>query len=364
MRRILIAGGGTGGHIMPAVALAEALVAVESDVEPVLVGANRGIEAELLPSRPFRYHLLPAEPIYRRSWWMNARWPLVLGRLLRAGAKVLRDERPVLAIGTGGYAAGPILFQARMRRIPIVLQEQNAYPGVTTRQLARFARQIHLGFPEARVYLRPGRATEVCQYGNPIVPPPSLPPERQIAKGYLGIKGDSEVVFVMGGSQGARSINSAVSAALDAGLLDGVHLLWSTGKSNWESLKRHDDPPRRQVRPFWDPIAEAYAAADVTVARAGAMTTAELCAWGLPSILIPLPTAAGGHQARNAEALARSGAAIHLPDSPLDGDVLAATISELVDDKGRLSAMAGAAEGRGHPKAAENIARHILRSTL
>ncbi|MEE8573232.1 MAG: undecaprenyldiphospho-muramoylpentapeptide beta-N-acetylglucosaminyltransferase [Gemmatimonadota bacterium] len=364
MTRILIAGGGTGGHLMPALALAEALVAVQDDIEPVLVGANRGIEADILPSRPFRYHLLPAEPIYRRSWWRNVRWPLVMGRLLRAGAKVLREEQPVLAIGTGGYAAGPILFQALRRRIPVVLQEQNAYPGITTRRLVRYAMQIHLGFPEARVYLKPGRATEVCQYGNPIVPPPSSRPDRPIAREKLGIRGDSPVVFVMGGSQGARSINTAVSSALDDGLLDGIHVLWSTGPANWQSLKRYDDSPNRLVRPFWDPIAEAYAAADVTVARAGAMTTAELCAWGLPSILIPLPTAAGGHQSRNAEAMARSGASIHLPDSLLSAGTLAEAVVGLVDDQSRLSAMARAAEGRGHPKAAENIARHILRSTL
>lgn len=364
MTRVLIAGGGTGGHLMPALALAEALVAERGEIEPVLVGASRGIDADLLPTRQFRYHLLPAEPIYRRDWWKNARWPLVLGRLLRAGAKILKQEQPVLAIGTGGYAAGPILVQALRRRITVVLQEANAYPGITTRWLVRYARQIHLGFPEARVYLKPGRATEVCQYGNPIVPPPEMPPDRAAAKRNLDMPADSRVVFVMGGSQGARSVNAAVSRAIDAGLLEGFHLLWSTGPANWESLKHLDDPPRRQLRPFWDPIAEAYAAADLTVSRAGAMTTAELCAWGLPSILIPLPTAAEGHQSRNAEALAQGGAAIHLPESELDGEVLAGTISELVEDSSRLSAMALAAEGRGHPKAAENIARHVLKSTL
>jgi UDP-N-acetylglucosamine--N-acetylmuramyl-(pentapeptide) pyrophosphoryl-undecaprenol N-acetylglucosamine transferase len=349
---------------MPALALAEALSAIRDDVEPVLVGALRGVEAEILPARRFRYHLLPAEPIYRREWWRNLRWPLVFGRLLRAGAKVLEKERPALAIGTGGYAAGPILVQAIRRRIPIVLQEQNAYPGITTRRLVRHARQIHLGFPEARVYLKPGPKTEVCQYGNPIIPPPSTKPDGQGAKEALGIPGGSRVVFVMGGSQGSRAINQAVASAVDAGLPDGVSLLWSTGSGNWTALKRYDDPPSRLVRPFWDPIAEAYAAADLTVARAGAMSTAELCAWGLPSILIPLPTSAGGHQTRNAEAMARSGAAVHLPESALSGGSLAESICGLIDDLTRLSAMARAAQGRGHPKAAENIARHILRSAL
>ncbi len=349
---------------MPALALADALVAAASDVEVILVGARRGVEASILPSRPFRYYLLPSEPVYRRAWWKNVRWPMVVGRLVAAGSKVLDKERPALAIGTGGYAAGPILLQALWRRIPIVLQEQNAYPGITTRRLVRYAREIHLGFPEARVYLRPGRRTEVCQYGNPIIPPPPARPDRPAAKAGLGIAGDSPVLFVMGGSQGARCINTAVMAALDAGLLDGVHLLWSTGPANWEALRRYDAPPARQVRPFWDPIAEAYAAADLTVARAGAMTTAELCAWGQPSILVPLHRAAGAHQARNAEAMERSGAAIRLAEPSLNGESLAKSVAELLEDEHRLLAMSRAALGRAHPKAAENIARHILRSTL
>jgi len=349
---------------MPALALAEALVAAASDVDVVLVGAQRGIEARILPARPFRYHLLPSEPMYRRTWWKNVRWPLVVGRLLSAGAKVLDQERPMLAVGTGGYAAGPILLQALWRRIPIVLQEQNAFPGITTRRLVRYARQIHLGFPEARVYLRPGRNTEVCQYGNPVVPPPLPRPDRSTAKEGLGMAGDSRVLFVMGGSQGARCINTAVMAAMDAGFLEGIHLLWSTGPANWDELRRYDRPPTRQVRPFWDPVTEAYAAADVMVARSGAMTTAELCAWGIPSILVPLQWAAAAHQARNAEAMERSGAAIRLPEPLLTGESLANSVMGLLEDEGRLLAMSRAALGRGHPKAAENIARHILKSTL
>jgi len=358
--RILIAGGGTGGHLMPALALADALRAVRDDVEPVLVGAERGIEAELLPSKPFRYHLLPFEPIYRSQWWRNARWPLLLGRVLKAGAKVLEREQPAIAIGTGGYVSGPILFQAHRRGIPLVLQEQNVYPGIATRWLARHARQLHLGFPEARVHLRPGLGTEVCQFGNPIVPPPDPLPDRAASRERLGIPADARVVLVMGGSQGARAVNRAVSAALDQGLLARVHLLWSTGPTHWESLRHYDSRPLRQVRPFWDPIAEAYAAADLTVSRAGAMTIAGLTAWGQPSILVPLPSAAGGHQARNAEAMAQSGAALHLPEPSLSGPGLAELVEEVLGDPGRLADMSRAATARGNPKAAETIARHIL----
>lgn len=360
MIRVLIAGGGTGGHLMPALALAHALRAEADDVEPVLVGAARGVEATILPTRAFRYHLLPVEPIYRHAWWRNLRWPLILARLLRAGARVLAAEQPAVAVGTGGYAAGPILWQAVRRGVPMVLQEQNAVPGLTTRWLAGRARQVHLGYPEARLHLRPGRRTEVCQYGNPIVPPPDPRPDRARAKAQLGLPHDVPVVFVMGGSQGARAVNDTVAVAVRTGLLDPYGVLWSTGSAMYEEFRAFHREPACLVRPFWDPVAEAYAAADLVVARAGAMTTAELCAWGLPSILVPLPTAAGGHQARNAEALARAAAAVHLSQDRLGSEALAVAIRQLLDspdDRARMGAAAGA---RGYPKAAQNIARHIL----
>src|SRR5216117_2159201 len=169
--RVLLAGGGTGGHLMPALALAQALQEARRGIEPVLVGAQRGIEVDVLPRYPFRHHLLPIEPIYRHTWWKNVRWPLILGRAWRAVGRVLDAERPAIVVGTGGYAAGPVVWRAQRRGVPTVLQEQNAFPGLTTRWLARRARQVHLGFPEARDRLRVARDTAVFAFGNPIRPP-------------------------------------------------------------------------------------------------------------------------------------------------------------------------------------------------
>lgn len=360
MIRVLIAGGGTGGHLMPALALADAFRAEASEVEPVLVGAERGVEASILPTRSFRYHLLPVEPLYRRAWWRNLRWPLIAARVLRSGARLLKAEQPAVVVGTGGYAAGPILWQAERSGVPVVLQEQNAFPGLTTRWLAGRARQLHLGYPEARLHLRPGRRTEVCQYGNPIAPPPDPRPDTPEAKARLGLPSDRPVTLVMGGSQGARAVNAALAGALRGGALERHSVLWSTGPAMYEEFRVLHRERECLVRPFWDPVAEAYAAADLVVARAGAMTTAELCAWGLPSVLIPLPSAAGGHQARNAEALARADAAVHLSQDRLGVDSLVAVIRRLLDSPAERSRMATAARARGHPKAAQNIARHIL----
>lgn len=358
--RVLIAGGGTGGHLMPALAIAGALRAVHPGVEPVLVGARRGIEATLLPQRSYRYVLLSAEPLYRGAWWKNARWPFIAWRVLREAGQVLERERPALVVGTGGYAAGPALFAAHRRGIPIALQEQNAMPGLTTRLLARWATQVHLGFPEAERHITVRPSTRVFVYGNPISPPPRPPDFRVRARAELGIPPDARVLLVTGGSQGARAINEAIARALDAGALDGIWLLWSTGERHYEAHRRFDAPPRRQVRPFWDPITAAYGAADLVVARSGAMTTAELCAYGLPSVLVPFPHAAAGHQTSNARALEQAGAAVHLPEPALRGTALGDRVQDLLNGPDRLAAMSRAALARGQPDAAERIARQLL----
>lgn len=358
MPSVLIAGGGTGGHLMPALALARALQAARPDVEPVLVGAERGVEATLLPTRPYRFHLLPAEPIYRRQWWRNGRWPLLLPRLWAACRRVLETERPAFVVGTGGYAAGPMLFAAARRGLPLALQEQNAYPGVATRWAARWARQVHLGFPEAERLLRLGPATEVFTLGNPIAPPQAQ--SRAAARAGLGLAAGDPVVLVMGGSQGSRAINAAVAGAIDEGRLAGMVLLWSTGAATHAQHAGRHAPPGVHVRPFWDPIAPAYAAADVVVARAGAMTLAELAAWGLPSILIPLPTAAADHQTSNAVAFADAGAAVHLPESRLSPRELGDALQGVLRDPARREAMAAAARARGRPDAADAIAERLL----
>ncbi len=358
--KVLVAGGGTGGHLMPALALAQALAEVNSSVEPVLVGAKRGIEASILPSRPYRHHLLSLQPIYRHEWWKNFRWPFLALKTRRECTRVLDQERPVLALGTGGYAAGPVLFWSLRRGLPVVLQEQNAYPGLTTRWLARKAHQVHLGFPEAAKFLRPGRETTLYELGNPITPPPTPCVDRATARAALGIPQELPCLFVVGGSQGASSINSAVAELVQSDGLEDIVLLWSTGFHTWETYAQFDQPPKRIVKAFWDPVADAYAAADIVVARAGAMTTAELCAWGLPSILIPLPSAAADHQHQNARALADAGASIHLPETELSSTRLKAALNELLDDPSELARVAAASRARGRPEAARKIASEVL----
>ena len=356
--KVLLAGGGTGGHLMPALALAQALSDVGRDIEPVLVGAVRGIEAQVLPRYPFRHRLLPIEPIYRRTWWKNVRWLLIAGRVWRAVGRVLDEERPAIVIGTGGYAAGPVVWRAQRAGLPTVLVEENAFPGLTTRWLARRARQIHLGFPEAGARLRPGPATKVFALGNPVRPP--APGARATALAELGLSDARPTLLVFGGSQGARAINYAVAGALERRLLDGVNVLWGTGMEHADALARYAAPGRVVIRGFFDPMTIPYRAADVVLARAGAMTVAELCAWGKPSILVPLPTAAADHQAHNARALAEAGAAIYLPEQDLTAYSLANQVGQLLADRPRLESVAARARARGNPTAARDIVSKIL----
>ncbi len=358
--KVLLAGGGTGGHLMPALALAQALREARPDVEPVLVGAERGIEAQVLPRYPFPFHLLPIEPIYRRTWWKNVRWALIAGRVWRAVGRVLEAEQPAIVVGTGGYAAGPVVWRAQRADIPTALVEENAYPGVTTRWLARGARQVHLGFPEARARLATGPTTQVFTLGNPVRSPATAEGDRLAVLADLGLSPDRPTLLVFGGSQGARAINYAVAGALERRLLDGMNVLWGTGEAHAAAFIGYAVPGRVVVRGFFDPMTTAYRAADLVVARAGAMTLAELCAWGKPSILVPLPTAAADHQTQNALALAAAGAAIHLAEAGLTPHTFAESVRSLLGDQDRLAAVSANARARGHPDAAREIVSKIL----
>lgn len=356
-RTVLIAGGGTGGHLMPALAIAAAIREARPDLEPVLVGGTRGVEGKILPTRPFRYYLLPTEPIYRRQWWKNLRWPFIAVNLMRRAGAVLDEEQPAAVIGTGGYASAPVVWLAARRGIPTAIQEQNAFPGLATRRLARMVRHVYLGIPEASGKLKPGPMTRIFETGNPILP--LDPAHRSAGLTRFTIPPGRPVLLVTGGSQGALAINRVVAEWLRQGGGWNLTILWSAGKTTYQEFAPLHQPPGVQVFDFLDPMADAMAVADLAVARSGAITLAELCAWGVPSILIPLPTAAADHQASNARALASAGAAVHLPQSELSVATLAKAVEELATNPVTRQAMSEAARQRGRPNAAAEIVSHI-----
>jgi UDP-N-acetylglucosamine--N-acetylmuramyl-(pentapeptide) pyrophosphoryl-undecaprenol N-acetylglucosamine transferase len=355
---VLIAGGGTGGHLMPALAIAASLRASHPQWRVVLAGAERGVEATLLPTRDFPYALLPAEPIYRRQWWKNFRWPFLAVRLIRAVDDLLDRESPAVVVGTGGYASGPVVWRAARRGIPTAIQEQNAYPGVATRWLAKRVREVWLGIPETRRHLTPGPRTTVLDIGTPITPPD--PGRKAAAMQRFGLDPGRPVLLVTGGSQGALAINDAIARWIDSGGADGLQILWATGRTTYDRFRGQHAPPAVHVFDFLDPMADAYAVASLAISRSGMMTVAELAAWGIPSILVPLPTAAADHQTANARVMADAGAAIHLSQAEFPVALGSGKlVSGLLGSPDRLAAMAIAARARGRPDAAAQISARI-----
>lgn len=358
--RVLFAGGGTGGHLYPALAIARALVRLRPAVRPFFVGARRGIERDVLPKTEFPYELLELHPLYRSAPLSN--WKTLRGSVgaWRALGRLQREEKTALVVGTGGYAAGLALGYAAAHRIPYVLQEQNSHPGLTVRVFSRWAREVYMGFPEAGPLLSPGSGTVLVDTGNPIEPPPAQRPDRAAARARWGFPpAGGPVLLVFGGSQGSRAMNEAVAGWIGRGLPDGVSIIWATGPATHADFAAHASD-RVRVSPYLSPIAEAYAAADLALVRGGAMGTAELCAWGIPQIIVPLPTAAADHQTVNARALDAAGAGIHLPQRDLTVERLDREVRTLLGDPARLGALARGAAARGRPEAAESIARRIL----
>ena len=357
--RVFFAGGGTGGHLYPGLAIARALVEQAPNIEPHFIGAKRGIERDVLPTTEFAYTLLDLHPLYRQAPWKN--WRTIVGAVGAWGeiTRLAASHAPRAVIGTGGYAAGVALAWGRAHGVPTMLHEPDSHPGLTTRTFAKGARSLFLGFQEAANRLTVGANTQVLSLGCPIEPPPATAPSRIDARRRWGFPDDAFVVLVVGGSQGARALNDVVAAWTQQGLPCGVALIWATGKQQAAAYLDRESGLVR-VRPYLAPIAEAYAAADLAVTRAGAMTIAELCAWGIPSLLVPLPTAAQDHQTHNAEATQASGAARYVPQRDFTVATLDAAVRSLRDDPATRSAMHAAALQRARPRAAADIARSVI----
>lgn len=365
----VFSGGGTGGHLYPALALASALRELVPRVRPFFVGAERGLEARVLPERGLEHLLVPVEGVRRDRLLANGRVLLGLGRSMARVLTAFRELRPRLVVVTGGYAGGPAGLAAVMLGIRLVLQEQNAVPGVTTRLLGRWAREVHVAFPEAAEALPARVRSRVQVSGNPVRPPEKR--ERGQERERFGLPAEGLVVLVVGGSQGSRSLNEALLDAV-ARVRDGEErpptgftILWATGPAHRDAVEEvlteggEAVPDWIRLTGYIDDMPGALAAADLAVSRAGAMATSEFLAWGRPAILVPLPWAAADHQTRNARALEEAGAAVHLPEAELDGRRLWEAVATLAEDPQRLEEMGRAAGQRGQPDAAHSIARSL-----
>ncbi len=344
--RVIFAGGGTGGHLFPGLAVARELQQRDPMTEILFVGTEQGIEARVLPREGFKFETIPVKGLKGRGirGLLDAAWGVPAG-LLRSLA-IIRNFRPDLIIGLGGYASGPVLLAGKLRRFPCAIMEQNLRPGFTNKLLARFVDRVFTSYRESGAYFSGGKVLEM---GNP-VRWRKLPVVKPSGK---------FVLLIFGGSAGAHRINLAVVDALRrltdiAGELQIIH---QTGQADFAAIKAAYDslPFAAEVLPFIEKMDEAYASADLVLCRAGATTVAELTAFGKAAILVPYPYAIYDHQRWNAQALRDHGAAEMILDQELNGDLLAGRVRAYVSDRQMIAAMADAARTMGRPEAAARI---------
>ena len=360
IERIMVAGGGTGGHLFPGLAVVEELRRRVPDLEVRFVGTARGIEARILPERGETLDLLQVTPLKGQGVGARFKSFARIPTAMKEASALMRDFDPDLVLGVGGYASGPVLLAAALSGRPTAILEQNARVGMTNKILARFVDRAYISFAQTEAVF--GKAKSRLT-GNP-VRHDFVEHARLALADPEGFESRARNILVLGGSQGARKLNEDVPRALaKAGLGSrGLQVVHQTGESMRDEVEAtyRELGIAAKVVTFIDDMARAYSNAALVVARAGATTLAELCAIGRPSILVPFPFAADDHQTKNARALEEQGASICIRESDLDADELGDTVKALLDDAGRRRQMAESAREHGRPDAAAAIVDDML----
>lgn len=357
--RLLVAAGGTGGHVYPGIAIAEEWMRQHPDSSVTFVGTARGIESKAVPASGFAFRPIEARGFPRRLSPEAFGSFLAFVRGFGQVAAIIKEVKPHVILATGGYVSGPAAIWARLLGIPLVLQEQNSVPGAANRWLSLIATEVHISFVESRSYFR--RRNKLKVSGNPIRRSLLLQ-DRAGAYEALGLDPERRTLLVFGGSHGASSINRAVQGALPLLARVGrLQAIWQTGTQDAEAMAAAAKGAAFPVRvvPYLDQMDKAYAIADLAICRAGAMTITELTACGVPSILVPYPHAARDHQTQNARGLVDRGAAEMIPDAELSPEDLASRIEALFRDESRLRRMGRSARAFSRTNAAERIVRSI-----
>ncbi len=353
--RVVLAGGGTGGHLYPGIALAREILRRDREAAILFVGTAAGLESQIVPKAGFDLATIRMSGWKGLSGKSRLRALLALPAALRRSGAILRCFGPHVVVGLGGYASGPVILAAWLSRCPAVLQEQNSIPGLTNRLLARFVRRVYTAYEQAAGYF-PGE--KVVRTGNPLREG-LTPVEKSRARAHFNLHPHTPTVFVLGGSRGAAALNRAVSELVAAsGLIDRpVQFLHQTGAADFEAVQEVYEKAAvpAVVRPFFEEMGLAYGAADLAVSRAGAVVLSELCATGVPALLIPFPFAADDHQRQNARVLVAAGAAELLAQERLDAVTLWGRMRALLDAPDRLAAMRDAAQRQAQPDAAVRL---------
>ncbi|MFC4602144.1 undecaprenyldiphospho-muramoylpentapeptide beta-N-acetylglucosaminyltransferase [Rhodococcus kronopolitis] len=363
---VVVAGGGTAGHIEPALAVADALRRLDPTVTVTALGTERGLETRLVPERGYPLALIPPVPMPRKPTMDLLRLPGRVVKSVRRTREVLDETRADVIVGFGGYVALPAYLAAgkgvlrRRRAVPVVVHEANASAGIANKIGARVATRVLAAVPGSGVAARGQRDAEVL--GIPVrasITGLDRAALRAEARAHFGLPADGPVLLVFGGSQGARSLNEAVSGAATALAEAGVAVLHAHGPKNTLDVEQLNPAAPYVAVPYLSRMDLAYAAADAVICRSGAMTVAEVSAVGLPAVYVPLPHG-NGEQELNAKPLVAAGGGVIVADADLTARYVAETVVPLVRDRKRLSEMGAAAAGAGHRDAADAVARIVL----
>jgi UDP-N-acetylglucosamine--N-acetylmuramyl-(pentapeptide) pyrophosphoryl-undecaprenol N-acetylglucosamine transferase len=364
MVKVIISGGGTGGHVFPAIAIANALKKQVKDIDILFIGAKGRLEMEKVPAAGYPIEGLSVSGFVRRLTLKNLSFPFKLAGSLLKARSILTRFKPDVVVGVGGYASGPTLRMAAMKGIPALIQEQNSFPGVTNRLLASKVKTICVAYDGMEKFFPPEK---IILTGNPVRQDlVDLEGREQEAMDWFNLQPGRKTLLVMGGSGGAGTINTSVKQCITNGLdKESVQVIWQTGKYYYDevmkdfSAKNH---PEVHVYPFIDRMDLAYAAADLVVSRAGAIAISELCVVGKPVILVPSPNVAEDHQNRNAEALLAKKAALLVKDTDAPAQ-LYFTIRSAFDNEVQMAELSRNIRAMAITDAADKIAEEVLRLT-
>lgn len=348
--RVIIAGGGTGGHVFPAISIADEIKSRDQGNEVLFIGSKKGLENELVPGSGYEIRHVSASGIKGLGPLKSAMGALVASKGVTESLMILRSYKPDCVIGVGGYVSGPLVLAASILRIPTAVCEQNTVPGVTNRILGKFVNRVFATFEESIAYF-PGRKVVVT--GNPIRP--QFLEDREHAQDRHGY-----TILVFGGSQGAGTLNRILPEAFEIIGRKDIRIIHQTGKADCKRVASayENGGIKAEVVSFIDDMASAYQSSDLVICRSGAGTIAELTAMGKPSVLIPFPYATNDHQTENAKVLTRSGAAVMISDSDVNAQNLASMLTGLLN-RDKLNDMARAASLLGKPDAARRIVDQI-----
>ena len=364
--RVIISGGGTGGHIYPAIAIANALRSAQRDIEILFVGAKGRMEMQKIPEAGYRIEGLWISGIQRKLSTDNLAFPLKVASSVTRSFRILANFRPDVAVGVGGFASGPLLYAASLKKIPALLQEQNSYAGLTNKMLANQVQRICVAHHGMEKFFPPEK---IIFTGNPIrqdivaVAQEGLANRRGEALEYFGLTPDKPTLLVVGGSLGARTLNTSVLNNVDTLAEQGVQVIWQSGKTSYPAMETKltlmDKKEGVQLREFITRMDLAYAAADVVISRAGALAISELALVKKPVIFVPSPHVAEDHQRKNAEALVKEDAALMVLDAQAATSLIDQAIA-LLNDPARQQILQQNLGQLARPDAAQRIAEEVL----